>query len=123
MFSACSRCGRIHKFGTRCPTKALPRFVQDMPYERHARSTWSWTKKSKEVRSKAQYLCEVCRDQGIYTYDDVEVHHIEKVRDAPEMLLENENLVCLCQAHHKAADAGEISKEYLKRLARDRECK
>ena len=89
--------------------------------ESELRGTYDWKQKSLEIRSNAQYLCEVCRDQGVLTYTDLEVHHIEKLADKPEALLDNDNLVCLCVMHHKQADRGEIGKEYLKELARRRE--
>lgn len=73
------------------------------------------------MRDKANYLCEVCRDLGVYTYDGLEVHHIVKLRDNPDGLLDNYNLVCLCAMHHKQADSGGIKQEYLRKLARKRE--
>lgn len=77
--------------------------------------------KSKEVREKAQWLCEVCRDHGKYVYENVEVHHIIKVKDEPSLLLDNMNLVCLCQECHKKADDGLIDADYLRQLAEARE--
>lgn len=73
------------------------------------------------IREKANYLCEVCRDQGRLTYNDLEVHHIVKIKDDSNKLLDDYNLICLCVEHHKQADAGEIETDYLKRLAKDRE--
>ena len=117
MFKACSRCGKIHPANYNCTAGRVYRGGE----ERKLRAKYAWEKKSKEVRAKADYLCEVCRDQGIYSYNNVEVHHIEKLKDAPEMLLEDSNLVCLCTKHHKDADAGLIDKAYLSHLAGIRE--
>jgi 5-methylcytosine-specific restriction endonuclease McrA len=89
--------------------------------ERKERSKYKWTKKSEEIREKANYLCEVCRDKGTYTYNDLEVHHITKVREDKDKLLDNYNLICLCVKHHKQADRGELDKDYLLNLARKRE--
>ena len=58
-------------------------------------------------------MCEVCRQQGVYTYSGLEVHHIVPVREDTDRLLDDDNLICLCTAHHKAADRGEISREAL----------
>lgn len=66
-------------------------------------------------------MCEVCRDQGVYTYDGLEVHHIRKLKDAPDLLLDDRNLICLCTYHHKEADAGRISVDYLTKLVNGRE--
>lgn len=114
---ACSKCGKIHPYNYECRTKRR----YDGGDERKLRSTYSWTKKSEEIRERANHLCEVCRDEGVYTYDGIEVHHITKVRDDKSLLLDNENLICLCKEHHMKADNGEISKEYLLKLAHHRE--
>ena len=119
MYKACAVCGKIHDSRKRCTFK----YNYTDKEERELRSTYKWTKKSLEIRQDAQYLCEVCRDSGVITYEGVEVHHIEKVKDRQDMLLDNYNLICLCQEHHKQADRGEISKDYLRSLAEEREKK
>ena len=118
MYKTCSQCGRIHPYGYKC--KTIKRDYRGGA-ERQARSTYAWTIKSKEIRDKAQHLCEVCRDKGVYTYNGLEVHHIEKIADNPDGLLDEKNLVCLCQRHHKDADDGKINKDYLRNLALMRE--
>ena len=77
--------------------------------------------KSQEIRERAHHLCEVCKDQGIFTYEDLEVHHIIKIKDDQSRVLDNDNLICLCQEHHKQADNNEIDVDYLRRLAQVRE--
>lgn len=117
ILKACSRCGKLHPYNYKCK-KGI---VYSGGEERELRSKNKWTKKSIEIRERANYLCEVCRDEGIWTYDDVEVHHIRKIKDAPELYLDNENLICLCQKHHKEADKGKIDMNYLIALAIKRE--
>lgn len=119
-YKACSRCGKIHPSGYRCRAGASSLNCM-AGEERKTRSTKAWTNKSREVREKAQGLCEVCRDKGAYTYNGLEVHHICKLRDRPDLAFDNYNLVCLCQEHHKQADEGKIDKDYLMKLARKRE--
>ena len=117
MFKACSRCGKIHDTRYRCNAgKTYQRTT-----ERTLRNKNVWHKKSQEIRDKADHLCEVCRDHNVYTYNNLEVHHIEKLRDRQDLLLDDLNLVCLCQEHHKQADSGQIDKNYLKGLALARE--
>ncbi len=65
-------------------------------------------------------LCEVCKAQGVYNYNDLEVHHIEKLKDNPDGLLNDDNLICLCVYHHKQADAGELNADYLRELVKER---
>lgn len=117
MYKSCSKCGKIHPASYQC--KSLR--VYSGGEERKLRSLFSWTTKAKEIKERSQFLCAVCREQGIYTYSNLEVHHIEKIRDNKELFLADENLICLCVEHHKKADSGEISKDYLRELVSKRD--
>ncbi len=89
--------------------------------QRKFRSSYAWTQKSKEVREKANHLCEVCRDGGRYEYRNISVHHIKKITDDKSLALDNSNLICLCKIHHALAENGDIDTEYLLQLAEKRE--
>ena len=117
MFKSCSRCGKIHTHTYRCNIGKVYRGGE----ERELRNTNNWHKKANEIKEKSNYLCEVCKKEGRYTYDGLEVHHINKIKDNTALLLDNYNLVCLCVDHHKKADRNEIDKDYLLDLARERE--
>lgn len=117
MFKACSKCGKIHDTKYKCNIGIVYRGGE----ERRHRSKYAWEKKSLEIRYKANYLCEVCKDNGIYVYTTLEVHHIEKVKDNPDRLLDDYNLICLCTRCHKKADANKIDKDYLIKLVMKRE--
>ena len=118
MFKSCAKCGKIHSSNFICHESKRV-FVKGN--ERKLRSTNKWTEKSKEIRERANHLCEVCRDEGVFTYKNLEVHHITKVTEAPDLLLDDNNLICLCQEHHKKADDGSLAKDYLIRLVEKRE--
>lgn len=117
MLKACSRCGKMHPLGYKC-RKGIKYSGGE---EREFRGSSLWQRKREEIKDKANWLCEVCRDKGIYTLEDLEVHHIDKIVDAPEERLDNLNLICLCVTHHKEADAGKLSNDYLRKLAEIRE--
>lgn len=119
MYKACSNCGKIHPMNHICYKQR----TYESTDERKLRSTSKWTKKSVEIRESANYLCEVCLDQGVINYDKIEVHHITKVGQDKSKLLENDNLICLCPPHHKQADRGEIDTDYLLTLVARRESK
>ena len=119
MYKSCSKCGKMHPQGFKCNTGRTYQGGK----ERELRSTYSWTQKSLQIRERANNLCEVCRDQNIYTYNNLEVHHIEKVRDDESKLLDDNNLICLCASCHRDADNGKIDKNYLKQLVAKREGK
>ena len=116
---ACSRCGGLHKRGFVCAKNR----VYNGGFERLLRKKAIWRKKSLEIRDRATWLCEVCKDQGWYTFGKLQVHHIESVKNNPEKLIEDFNLICLCSKCHKQADCGKISQDYLKRLVQKREGK
>lgn len=44
-------------------------------------------------------LCRDCRRMGRLTAA-VEVHHVERRRDRPDLAFDPENLICLCKACH-----------------------
>lgn len=114
MLKACSRCGRIHDFTYDCKVGKQRRFT--VTPESKLRSKNAWKIKRADIKSKALYLCEVCKDQDIYNYNNLEIHHVVKLRDDPDGLLEDSNLICLCGLHHTLADSGELDINYLKEL-------
>lgn len=118
MLRSCTKCGRIHDTSFTC--KGGSRLPETK--EQALRKSTKWTLKSKEIRERSLYLCSVCQDRGeAKADDDIEVHHIKKLRDDPDGLLDDDNLIALCVYHHKQADRGELSVEYLKELARKRD--
>lgn len=120
IFKSCSRCGKIHERNYKC-NKGLGIYDKNRPEVDNLRQSYAWEMKSKQIREASQYLCAVCREKGIYTYNNLEVHHIARLRDNPDRLLDNYNLICLCMRCHKLADSGEIDSEYLYNLAKKRE--
>lgn len=123
-YVTCKHCGIVLR-GHDCPHKPKAK-PKESTEQRRFRNSKAWAKKSIEVRQKARYLCEVCMDDKYntvnqFTYDGLEVHHIEPLSKAYNKRLDNDNLVCLCQYHHKLAEKGEIPIEYLQDLASKRE--
>lgn len=119
MLKACSRCGQVHDSNYVCHYGQHRKFAKTD--ETKLRSRYSWKQKRVEIRDRAFELCEVCMAEGDYSKKDIEIHHIVKLKDDPSGFLENENLIALCIRHHKMADDGELSVEYLTSLARERE--
>lgn len=117
-FKACSKCGKIHPYNYKCSVGVD--YNRSKVAEDKLRSKYAWTKKSKQIREDAGNLCEVCKANGIATYDGLEVHHIEKLRENVDGLLDDDNLICLCTMHHKQADNGEIDPAYLRELVKKR---
>lgn len=119
MLKSCSRCGKIHSYNHKCYHNKS-NYHNDID---RLRSTYEWQQKVEEIKDKNNYLCAVCKDNNIYNYKDIEVHHIEKLQQRPDLFLDNNNLICLCKRHHKDADNGKIEKEYLFELVKVRDNK
>ena len=118
MMKACSRCGRIHPANYKC--NAGRTYNKGTEADK-LRQKNKWKRKSLEIRERANHLCEVCRDKGVYTYNNLEVHHITPLSEDSNSLLDNYNLICLCSSCHKQAEEGKIDKDYLLNLAKKRE--
>lgn len=116
MLKACSKCGRVHDKEYKCKSGGLPR-----TNEQALRNLNKWHKKSEEIRDRSFNLCAICQDIGAINYLNIEVHHIIKLRDDPNGLLEDDNLIALCSYHHKLADKGTYDIDYLRSLAKKRD--
>lgn len=120
MWKSCAKCGRIHDYNKTC-YKGEKGIRRKNTNANKFRRTTQWKNKSEEIREDSKYLCSVCLDKGIYNYDMLEVHHIDKLEDNYERRLDNYNLICLCNTDHREAEIGNIDKEYLFKLAKERE--
>lgn len=119
MYRSCAKCGRIHEVGYEC--RAVAPQPTPKTRDQELRSTQRWQDKSLEIRKASRYLCAVCEEEGVYNYNKLEVHHITKLRDDEDGMLDNFNLICLCKYHHELADEGKIDANHLRELARRRE--
>lgn len=118
MMVSCGRCGKMHPRGYKCNYGRT--YDAERTEEDKLRYTRRWQNKAKQIKADANYLCEYCKQQGVYNYSGLEVHHITKLREDPSGLLDDENLICLCLYHHRQADNGDIAAEDLRKIARDR---
>ena len=117
MLRACSKCGRVHDSSYKCKA-SIPRGDREAA---RLRNLSKWHKKSDEIRDKSFNLCAICRDLGEINYLSIEVHHIIKLREDPNGLLDDSNLIALCSYHHKLADKGNYDVDYLRDLAKKRD--
>lgn len=116
---ACPYCGRIHERGYRCPRK--PVHKTERTEAERGRYTKAWRDKAKEIKERSRYLCAACLADGVYTYDTLEVHHIVPLRERPDLLLDDDNLICLCRRHHEMAESGGIPQQDLYKMVEERD--
>lgn len=101
--------------GEACPRRPARR--KERTEQSSFRSTYAWTKKSRQIRERDRGLCRLCLEKGRLTWEGVQVHHVVPVEEDWELRLEDDNLISLCGEHHREAErAGE--RERLRRLAR-----
>jgi len=122
MYKSCAKCGKIHDTRYKCRV-GVDTYSYYNSDEYKLRNTHSWHKKSEEIKEASRYLCAMCEQDNVFNYEKLEVHHIIPLREDKTKLLDNFNLICLCDSHHKKADRGEISRDLLFELAKKRENK
>lgn len=120
MKRSCSHCGRIHDRGYKCSARIKTQ--KKVTYIDKFRWTKAWQNKREYIRGRDNNLCQVCllnrhntTDQ--YTFDGLEVHHIQPIANAWDRRLDDSNLITLCKYHHELAEAGTIEAFELEAIA------
>lgn len=122
MRRTCSKCGVVNE-GHICPYRKPRNNKRDSKADKF-RKTQAWIKKSIEIRQRDKYLCVVCMKNlyntiNTYNYDKLEVHHIVPINEDYNKRLDNDNLITLCNYHHKLAEEGYIPREELLELIKE----
>lgn len=117
----CTYCHKIHDVKMKCTAKKgyyrdkNTRYEKDKDYIKFIKSK-VWNEKSQEIKRLDSYRCLVCQSLGLISPVYLEVHHIIKFRNDTSLGLDNSNLITLCIAHHKMADANKIQASELHSL-------
>ncbi len=114
MLKTCSICGKIHDFNKTFKRVSTKKFTLESKF----RKSYQWTIKSKQIRLRDKYLCQICiRDKYdtncLYNYKELEVHHIVSINEDYNLRLDDMNLITLCRYHHEMAEKQIISKKEL----------
>ena len=123
---SCRYCGRIHDKKYDCGLKPKRNNYKRKDDDKF-RWTSAWKKKRNEIRDRDKYLCQICSRKIYpihryqYVYDNLEVHHAIKIKDRPDLALENSNLITLCEYHHEMAEKGVISLEIIQKIIDEQE--
>lgn len=123
---SCKYCGKIHEKKYDCGCKPKKK-KYDRQAEDKLRWQQSWKNKRIEIKERDKYLCQCCIRNIVkihsqqFVYNKLEVHHARKLREYPELALENKNLITLCEYHHKLADNGTISLEIIEKIIEEQE--
>ena len=122
MLKTCSKCG-IVDINHKCPYRTYKKNNTDSKANKF-RNTKAWKDKSIEIRQRDKYLCVVCINNLYntiyqYNFNKLEVHHITPINEDYNKRLDNDNLITLCNYHHKLAEDNYISREELYDLIKD----
>lgn len=124
MLKSCPHCQKIHDSKYDCgmkPSKTNKRTEKD-----RFRYTAAWQQKREAVRERDRYLCQICI-RGLYgtvrrfNSENLSVHHANKLNESYEQRLDDNNLLTLCEQHHKMADEGTIPKEQIIAIIREQQ--
>jgi 5-methylcytosine-specific restriction endonuclease McrA len=117
MMKTCSVCGRIHDINKTCYRhKKKPKTTANK-----FRDTYEWKEKRNQIRARDKHLCQICLEGKYdtfyrYNYNQLEVHHIIPIEEDCDKKLDSENLITLCNMHHKMAEDNKISREELQEI-------
>ncbi len=121
MLKSCKYCGKIHDAKYVCNLKPKKEYQIKTDEISGFRSSYKWQLKREQIRQRDMYLCQVCLNglygaKHMYQYKHIEVHHIVPINENNDLKLEDNNLICLCDYHHRMADNGYISRYLLQSL-------
>ena len=123
MLKSCKYCGQVHDSKHDCGRRPVKhKCVTDKD---KFRWTTAWQGKRKEIKERDKYLCQVCIRQRppVLMSGGLQVHHSIPLEDAWDKRMDNDNLITLCEAHHKMAEKGEISYKEIQGVIAEQEAK
>lgn len=110
MLKSCSRCGRIHDLNHKCYANTKQYYNHD-PKVVEFRNSTAWKHKTEEIRQRDMQLCKICLAENIFNYKNLSVHHIVPLAEDWSRRLDNDNLITVCDMHHKDCECGKIPRE------------
>lgn len=127
MLRSCKYCGKVHDTKYDCGRRPVYKKTESGKGYLFRRSE-SWSKKSREIRERDSYLCQICvrklhNTLRQFNYDTLSVHHIIPVNEDYDRRLESENLLTVCRMHHEMCENGMISRKEQSDIAKEQEAK
>ena len=110
---SCNKCGKIHDKHFICTKRIYKKEIKEIE---KFRGTKTWKNTRERVKERDKYLCQICFDKGIITYENLSVHHIVPMREDKKLWNDETNLITLRQSCHELAEKGEYSPQRLQKL-------
>lgn len=126
MLKSCSYCGRIHDSKYICKEKPIKK--KTITEADKFRWTSLWQKKREEIKKRDLYLCQICIRELYntvtkYNTEELSVHHNTPINEDYNKRLDNNNLLTVCDYHHKMCDRGEIARKEVQKIIDEQETK
>lgn len=126
MLKSCSYCGKIHDSKYICSKR--PQRKKETTEADKFRWTSIWQRKREEIKKRDLYLCQICIRELYntvtkYNTEELSVHHNIPINEDYNKRLDNNNLLTLCDYHHKMCECGEIIREEVQRIIDEQEAK
>ena len=87
------------------------RYKEKFKGTKDIRSTGRWKRKANDIKVRDLGLCQMCKhnmdmlsDMKLFNAINVQVHHIIKIKDNPDLAFEDSNLITLCRYHHELVE-------------------
>ena len=126
MLKSCSHCGKIHDSKYICSKRQNKK--KQISEADKFRWTNIWKKKTKEIKERDLYLCQICIRELYntlvkYNTENLSVHHNVPLSEDYNKRLDNDNLLTVCDYHHEMCESGEIPREEVQRIINEQENK
>ena len=126
MLKSCSYCGRIHDSKYICKEKPIKK--KTITEADKFRWTRIWQKKREEIKKRDLYLCQICIRELYntvtkYNTEELSVNHNTPINEDYNKRLDNNNLLTVCDYHHKMCDRGEIARKEVQKIIDEQETK
>ena len=131
MKSVCQKCGKVHRLGETCISKKKKITKKQERQSDFAQkysefmSSFKWKNEREDAKRRSWYLCAICALMGRYDgkrkwdKQELEVHHIEPLKEAWERRTDRTNIIALCREHHEEAEKGLIARGLLHEVAKN----
>lgn len=126
MLISCQYCGKIHDRKYICDKR--PKRKKEISEADRFRRTNRWQKKREEIKKRDLNLCQICirelyNTRNKYNTKDLSVHHNVPINENYDKRLDNDNLLTVCEYHHKMCERGEISRKIVQKIIDEQESK
>ena len=124
MLKSCKYCGKIHDSKYICDSRPIKnKKITELDKFRWTRT---WQNKREEIKKRDLYLCQICvrelyNTKTKYNTEELSVHHNIPINEDYNKRLDNNNLITLCDYHHKMCERGEISREEVQKIIEEQE--